>query len=364
MAERFESIDVFRGIAVLQMIFWQTFDFFSKVDIYTDEPYYIPYLNMSIHAPGLAFFAFISGVSVYVSVKRKLNNNTKKLDILLHAIKRYGGYILLSLFFTTFVFGFRIFYIWREAIQGIGFAALIAVLLVLTFRSKWIFPSLALIIAFAQPFLRKLLENSFIAQSYPLEPASFNIFSNSVSIFLNSTIRGSFSLTHILPILLGGVTLAIFLIRLHKKQLIKTSFITGLLLFFISIVMHFSYNKIDYYSWSPSYLVGFTGLSFLLFSLVEYLLLKFGKCKVTNFLGLFGKTAIIAYLFHFVVIYKPLEVFNLGNRLNQPMSYILTIISIIIIYYSCKIWLLNKKAFLDKIKQITNNIFIYSKEHK
>jgi len=119
--------------------------------------------------------------------------------------------------------------------------------------------------------------------------------------------------------------------------------------------MHFSFNKIDVYNWSSAYQIGFVGISFLVFSLIEFLLLKFGKNRISEFLNLFGKTAIIAYLFHFVVIFKSLEVLNVESTLGQPISYVLTIISVIITYYVCKIWLFNKKALFRKIKQITNS---------
>ncbi len=78
MENRIASIDIFRGIAILQLIFWQIFDFFAKVDIYTQAPYYITMFNMPINGIGVAMFAFISGASVYISVSKKLSKGGKK----------------------------------------------------------------------------------------------------------------------------------------------------------------------------------------------------------------------------------------------------------------------------------------------
>ena len=351
MAKRIESIDIFRGIAVLQMIFWQIFDFFSRTDIYEQSsPYFINIFNMPINGIGLALFTFASGASVYISITGKLKKNIKIKDIILHSTRRYGGYILLSLVFTTFVFGFNVFYTWKEAVQGIGFAALIAAMLILISRSKWFFAFFGVILAFTQPFLRAILENDFIIKNYPLEPVSFGIISNGISLFLNSTIRGFFSLTHALPMLLFGVALAAMMAKSNKEQVIRTSFLIGALMMLVSMIMHSTFNKINVYNWSTAYLIGFAGFSFLLFSLIEYALLKLGKGIITNFLSLFGKIAVVAYFLHFIIIYKPLKLLGIESIFNYPVSYLLTIISVALLYYICKAWLLNKSIILTKIR--------------
>ncbi len=353
MTKRIVSIDILRGLAVLQMIFWQIFDFFSRVDIYTsDSPYFVSMFNMPINGIGLALFAFASGASLYISVIGRLERKIRIRNIVFHSIKRYGGYIMLSLVFTTYVFGFEIFYVWKEAVQGIGFAALICAILILFCKSKWFFAILGVVFALVQPFLRALLENDFIAINYPLEPASLGLVSGLVSLLLNSTIRGFFSLTHTLPLLLFGVVLASILFGSGKKRVMGTSLFIGLIMIFSALIMHLSFNRIDVYMWSPSYQIGFIGFSFLLFVLIEYLLQRYGEGRIADFLSLFGKTAIIAYLFHFVVIYKPLSIFNAESLLGQPMSFLLTVISVAVIYYSCKVWLLNKKGFFLKIRKL------------
>ncbi len=345
---RIESIDIIRGFAVLQMIFWQTFDFFAKANIYLDEPYYNHFFNLPVHVFG-GLFIVISGASAYISVSKKIGANVKKRDILLHAIKRYGGYILLSLFFTTFVLGFRVFYTWNEAIQGIGLTVLIAVLIILFVRSKWVFAALGLVLIVAQPFLRQILENDFVYNNFPYELISFNLFSNIVSFFLNLTVRGFFSLAHLLPMALLGVFLAVLIREWDRSKVIKFSSILGFVFIMVSLVSHFLFIEINLFDRSPITPLLLVGMTFLAFGVVEHLLIRFGKGRIFNFLGLFGKTAIIAYLFHFVLIYKPLKILNIESMLGTSVSYMLTVISVIIIYYACKMWLSKKDLISNKI---------------
>ena len=353
--ERIDSIDLFRGFAILQMIFWQIFDFFARVDIYNDVPYYIPIFNMPIHGTGVAFFAFISGTSAYISLSRKLNKNAGKRDIIKHLIKRYGGYILLSLFFTTFVFEFKTFYTWSEAIQGIGLATLVAALVVMLFRSKFVLAALSLVIILAQPFLRQFIETSFIIQNFPESQISFDIFSNVISIFLNSAFRGFFSLSNLLPIALFGIILSHFLLEVNKKRVIKSSLALGIMFTLVSIFLHFSISRIDYYNRSSSYLLFYIGLSFLSFSLIEFLLKKFKRNSIFDVLVLFGKASMVAYLAHYMLIYKLLSVLNYESVFDPAISYFFAIISVISIYLICRIWLLNKQAVSNKIKSFFGN---------
>ncbi len=348
MTDRIESIDIFRGVAVLQMIFWQIFDFFATTDIYTQTPYYLPFFNMPINGIGVGLFAFISGASVYISIKKRLNKKAKNIEIICHVMKRYGGYILLSLFFTTFVFGFKTFYTWNEAIQGIGLAVLVAALIILFFRSKWVFILLSLIIILIQPFLRHSLSNNFFNQYFPLNPLFFNPISNMVSIFLNFTLRGFFSLSNLLPITLCGVFLSFLIINLKRRRLNRILSIIGGVIISFSLLLHFFIDRIDYYNRSPSYILLYIGLSFALFALIQVWLKKIQKNWISNSLILLGKSAIVAYLLHYILIYKSLELLKIESSFSPTISYIFTICSILLIYYLCNFWLENKQKLFDK----------------
>jgi len=327
MRIRYDLIDTFRGIALLQMIIWQIFDFFYVKNIYTDAPYYLEFFNMPINGIGVGLFAFIAGASIYTSIsERKKHPHSSTL---IHIFQRYGGYIVLSFFFTTFVFGFNVFYTWSEAIQGIGFAAIIAGIVILFTKSIWFTGLLGIAIIIIQPWLRPIVNSiEFFSYNY----MSFEILDNVISVFLNSTVRGFFSLSHLLPIVLFGILLGRFIVE--NKRPGKKSLILGILFIVVSLLLHFTLDPINYYGRSISYILFFIGLSFLLFAVISYIRLK------SRVLIIFGQVSLIAYVAHFLFIYKPLTLLGLESSFGLLGSWIYVIISVVILYFFSK-WLLH-----------------------
>ena len=88
MKKRIDSVDMFRGIAVLQMIIWQIFDFFYVKNIYSDPPYLLKFFNMPVNGIGLGLFAFIAGTSIYLSFSKK--KKISQTAIIKHFIKDMG----------------------------------------------------------------------------------------------------------------------------------------------------------------------------------------------------------------------------------------------------------------------------------
>ena len=333
MKSRYDLIDIFRGIALLQMIIWQIFDFFYVKDIYSDAPYYIEFLNMPVNGIGVGLFAFIAGVSVYTSISERKKHPHS--SILSHLFKRYGSYIILSLLFTTFVFGFNVFYTWSEAIQGIGFAALVAGIILLFTKSTWITGLLGIAIIIIQPWLRAIADSIEI---FSYDFLSIDIFANAASVFLNATVRGFFSLSHLLPIVLFGILLGRFIVE--NKSPAKRSLNLGMLFVVASLILHFTLNSINYYDRSISYILFYIGLSFLLFALIAYLKLK------SRVLIMFGQVSLIAYVAHFIFIYKPLSLLGIESTFGLLASWMYAITSVIILYFFSK-WLLQH---IHKIK--------------
>ena len=111
MEKRILFLDFFRGFAILHMIFWQIFDFFARVNIYSTPPFYSTLLGMPVNGIGVGFFAFISGFSVYLSInKRKQDPKPSTIN---HLIKRYGTYIILALLLSLWAFNFNTFFTWK-----------------------------------------------------------------------------------------------------------------------------------------------------------------------------------------------------------------------------------------------------------
>lgn len=337
---RFDPIDIFRGIALLQMIVWQIFDFFYIKDIYTDAPYYISVFNMPINGIGVGLFAFIAGASVFVSLSHR--DIHKKPAIIKRFLKRYGGYILLSLVFSTIVFGFNIFYTWSEAIQGVGLAALAAGLLLLYTKSAWIIGFIGAAIIIIQPWLRSLADSIVM---FPTDFISVQILINVISMFLNSTVRGFFSLSHLLPIVLFGILLGVYIVK--SKNPGRKSLMLGLLFSAVSLVLHYSFNAIDYYDRSISYIIFYIGLSYLLFALISYVKLK------SRILSKFGQASLLVYVAHFLLIYKPLQLTGLEGTFHLLESWMFTLVLIAVLYFLLHLWLQNKQKIGKNILHFT-----------
>jgi uncharacterized membrane protein len=318
MSERVDSVDILRGIAVLQMVFFQTFDFFAKADIYSDSPYYVQSMNMPVNGIGVGLFAFISGVSVYLSVSRSLSSGSGRLRILLRALRRYGGYILISLFFTYLMFGFGVFYSWGEALQGIGLSALVAALLLLSLQNIYVIAAFGILISLLQPYARTLLGQNTAA--FP-----FCVF------VLNALLLGFFSLATLLPITLFGLLLGFQIIGSGRGAAMKKSFCIGVVLISMTLLAHASGFRVDYYGRSPSFMLFFVGISYLLFSLVEFLI-GFYRGRAYGVLMVFGRKALFCYLFHFVFILKPLVYLGIEGTFGTLHSILLATLSVLVIY--------------------------------
>ena len=315
--KRIDTVDVFRGIALLQMIFWQILDFFSRANIYTDAPYYFQPFNMPINGIGVGFFAFVVGVGIYLSTTKR-----NKIEALKHGFKKYFGYILISLVFTTFVFGFPIFFGWEEVIQGIGLSGLIGFVLFLFVRSKKVLGVLAIIFILFQPFILNL------SYQYPQEGI--------VGFLVNMSSRGYFSILNILPLILIGIIIGEYFV---KKKPFKLLLILGAVLIFFSLVSHLIGFQINYYNRSTMYSVFYLGISILLLGLLGTILRKKENFILFRPLKTLGRGAFLGYLIHFLIIYKASVVFGFNSVFDFYPSLVFSIISVVIIYFIIKFWL-------------------------
>jgi uncharacterized membrane protein len=334
MSKRIIYIDLMRGFAVFQMIFWQIFDFFSKIDIYKDIPLYIAVFNMPINGIGVGLFSFISGICVYLSVNKRITKGFKKKQIFIHILKRYGGYIILSLVFTLFVFDFNTFFTFQEVIQGIGLSALISGILFLIIQSENLFFVSGILLILIQPFLRIFINN--FLQSY-----SVGIILN---FLLNAFFKGFFSLSNLLPFFLIGIYFGTKINNFKNKKFL----FYGFLFLIISIILHFSYTKIDYYNFSSSYQFFYIGLCLITLSFCKYISNKFNNSIFLNFFIIFGKSALFSYILHFLFIYKILKLFNINDSFDIIFSIVFSIAFVVMINQLAKIWRRFIKNFQDR----------------
>jgi len=331
--KRVKSIDIIRGIAVVQMVFWQIFDFFAITDIYRDSPYFIKTFNAPLHFSVLVLFLSMSGASLYISISKRLKRGETKNKIFMHTLKRYGMLIFISLFFTTFVFDFCTFFRWEEAIQGIGLTAIVTSIIILglsydveTCRKTILLLLLTITFILLQPLRADYVWA--VTRDHMFCNTNMDISQFPTSLLFNLSMRGFFSFTNLLPLMLVGILLGISLESGILKEKTFSVACLGVLLIAVAIIMNL-YSAIDFYARSYSSLLLEIGIAISLFSIVEYIIntktdgLTNNLTKnIFNFFIPFGMSSLVAYFGHFILVYKLLQIMAIytGVQLIGTMS--------------------------------------------
>lgn len=346
--QRLEYVDIFRGIALLIMITIQIFDYLSVSSIYTTPPYYVGTINSVTWVPPSLLFTFVSGMSVFLLIKKKLDRNDKSgKQTFLEVFRRYGKYVLISLPFTIIMWNIGTYFGWEEAIQGIGLTAIVTALFLIIFLkynpkinskvSYTILISLILVFGLLQSIIPKLIESSSLGTLFPMQPSSINFLSLLGGLIFNALFRGWFSVVNLFPIMLGGIIL-ISLINEDKISNKKLIILSAIPLLF-SIFLHLIGYNINYYGRSFALTTFAIGQSALICS-VTYSIYKNSTkkylLKTWNFLKIFGIAAFFVYIFHYLAILKVLEITSLKDLLPDLYSWIITIPLVILVYFSAK----------------------------
>lgn len=349
--QRLEYVDIFRGIALLIMVAIQIFDYLSVSNIYTTIPYYIATINSVTWVPPSLLFTFVSGMSVFLLVRKRLYvNNLSGKQTFLEVFKRYGKYILISLLFTVIMWNIGVYFGWEEAIQGIGLTAIFTALFLIIFfkyipkiNSKIGYITLIffiLVFGFLQSTIPGLIDSSSLGATFPRQPAGVGFLSLCGGLIFNAFFRGWFSIANLFPIMLGGIIL-ISLITVDKVSN-KKLIILSLIPLIFSILLHLFGYSINYYGRSFALTIFAIGQSALICSII-YTLYKNSTKKYLlqfwNFLRTFGVTAFFVYIFHYLVILKVLEIIHLKDLLPDLYSWIITIPLIFLVYVSARYYL-------------------------
>lgn len=309
------------------MILWQIFDFFAKVNIYDDPPFYISFLNMSVNWPGLIWFCFIAGTGMYLSVRRREENGKNQLEIAKHILKRYGGLILLSLVFTIYMGSICTFSGWGEALEGIGLGVLAAFVIVYFIKSDVILSIFIILLSIAQQIVRWYIlspEKGF--------PGCFITKAPAFELLDNILFKGLFALTHIVPMILAGVVLGKIIERYKDRTRERIVLRYALVFTILGIVLGLAGLGINYYGRSGPAIILMIGISYLLFFLIEKL---YNYKELLKPIETFGKAAIVAYLLHFAVIYKGAQLLGVADTMGILPSAVLSIILTSLLYFVC-----------------------------
>lgn len=349
LRQRLDYVDVFRGIALFIMVVIQIFDYLSVSNIYTTPPYYVEAINSVTWVPPSLLFTFVSGMSVFLLVKKRLKvNEVSGKKAFFEIFRKYGKYVLISLPFTAIMWSFSTYVWWEEAIQGIGLTAIFtALFLVIWFkyedditsnRSQLFLVSLIALFAFLQFLVPNLLEGSFLSSLFPQQPdlGNTSVFSFMGSVLFNALFRGWFSVANLFPIMLGGVLLIGFMKSgvKHKKLLVLS-----VIPLVLSVLLHLFGFHIDYYNRSFALTFFAVGQSALICSIFYGLYRRIKSknlSKVWEVLKVFGTTAFFVYVSHYLLVLKVLEVASLKDHLSDPYAWAITVPLVAFIYFLAK----------------------------
>lgn len=354
---RVESIDIVRGFAILSMMFWHIFDFFWKGNVYTDAPFVISFMQAPPNFYVVALFTAMSGASLYLSMKSKRKKGMAKMNLFKYVFVRYGKFVIFSLFFTTFIFGFCTYVKWEEAVQGITLTAIFASLPILVIDDKKhlsLFLMLcALIFFIAQPVG---VRNSWISEkNYPYCKTSSDITYLPTSIAANALFYGFFSVFRLLPFFMLGALLGIAAEKGYLKENHVKVIGIGILFAMLSFVIYYlnlrgyfgqNFSFLFYSRTYPSLILE-CSIVIILMGLAEYtikhktIILK----QLSDFVLPFGKYTLMAYFGHFMLMYKPIEIvskytqFKILDSFGYNVSFTMAVLGLLLFREMTVLWL-------------------------
>jgi len=296
--ERISAIDAVRGIAVLWMIWFQTWDFFSKdFKLYSEFWYQsFDFFNW------LPIFAIVSGLCISISVSGKLEGGWPKLKVFVHGIRRYGFYILVSFFICLWTLDLDIFLSFDEILGAIGIYALITLTLILVFHGH-----------------KFLLMIAIYLMSFRLRELFYTGFLNGENLIVPQFLRG-YTIWLMLPFFFSGVFIADMVLKKEIKNLIL--FAVSLLP--LSFMLSYLGDQTSYEFGTLSFNINNVIVVLVLFALT----IHFEKHSFLGILGFFGKHALFFCSCHYILWYKLLLETGLIKSFDLLSSVVLTVFSI------------------------------------
>ncbi|VVB75547.1 Acyltransferase family protein [Candidatus Tiddalikarchaeum anstoanum] len=316
--KRLLYVDAFRGLAIVLMVFLNVFDYVSVYDIHTEEPFYILLLNSVTILPPILLFSFVSGMSALLltdSVKKKTLNF---LQFIKKVTLRYGKYFLLSIPFTFFMWGLKVFYTWEEAIQGLSISSIITCLILYYVRDKRKLICLTVIIYLLQSFLLFSWRSYGFTGSIPFSD-DFTI----LGLLVNLIFRGWFSISNLVPFMLVG---AVFLENFRESR-VNLNILIALASFLVVITL-WPIVPVDYYMRSFTLIFYVAGMCGVITSIIYYLTMLGSMFKI---LRTFGLVSFEAYILHFLLA-KAIRLLGMGDALPFIPASIISF-SVLLLFY-------------------------------
>jgi hypothetical protein len=280
-----------RGFAVLWMVCLQILEFFS-MDF---QMYAHSLFRLFDFVNWLPTFMFVSGLSVWLLVEKRLSFGWSKWRIMFHGLKRYISYIFLSLALCLWCFSLQIFLELNEILIAIGVYALITLcLLLIFFGREWFLVPLSFLVYGLSSWFRSLLG----FQVYPFY------------LILPFFFLGSFSA------------------KLIIKRDFRGSILFEFLLLAIIATLAFAGDNFSYAEDSLGFVIFNVFLTVLLFLIVS----KFQEIRILNIFSFAGRNALFFYVFHYAVWYKLAVSLGISHSLDWTISIIWTFFSVAAIF--------------------------------
>lgn len=327
--DRLPYVDVFRGIAILVMIFFHFIHTFAPISIYTDFPYFIDTIALSadrvvdvglfIFPPPPYLFLFVAGMSSYLLVTKRRSQGFTPVATAKSVAVKYGRYVVISLPFTWFVFGLNTWLAWEEALQGIGLTVIVLGLLYLVPRFTVPVGVGVMVVAAVLQAERTVIHGLLT----DLLPATGIGLVDGVGVVLwNAVFGGYFSVTNLLPFAVGGL---IMIKLLYEKDNSGRTLMYGLGLTGLSLLLmthgfssHFHMRDL------PLAFFG-AGSSMLIYYVVFRAWQRFPEATVFSVLAAFGQVAFLVYIWTWILVIKTAEFTGIAGTLGHGEAYVVSI---------------------------------------
>jgi hypothetical protein len=272
------------------MVLFQVLDFFSRdFQMYGPTWYiFLDYVNW------LPIFMFVSGVSIWMMVDKRMRSGFSRRAILFHGLKRYGSYIFISLLLCLWVFSFQTFLNLNEILVAIGaYASVTLCLLLVFFNREWLFVPLSFLVYGLVFWFKGSLQYQFYPFYWMLPQFFLGAFS--ARLIINKSVR----------------KLALF----------------GLFLLAVTVILSFLGDDFSYADKS---------LGFVVFNAFLVVSLFIAACSFPSarigLLSFAGRNALFFYVFHYAVLFKLIVLLDVGQTFDWLSSMLLTCFGVAVIF--------------------------------
>ncbi len=323
--ERIQYVDVFRGIAILVMIFFHFIHTFSPVNVYADFPYFIedigavPFIDsfgMFMFPPPPVLFLFVAGMSSYLLVTKRRSQGVEPVPIAKNVAVKYGRYVLISLPFAWFVFDLQTWLAWEEALQGIGVTIIVLALLYLVVDLT-VFTGLT---AMTLSAVLQAYRETLFAVVTGVVPGTGNGVVDAAGLFVwDAVFGGYFSVTNLLPFAIGGL----LMIRLlYEWERPRRAVLLGAGLIVVSLVLVMAGRSLHFYHRDVPLAFFGTGSAMLIYCGVHWLWNQYPEHRVFDVMGVFGRVAFLVYIWTWILVIKVAEVSGVAGTMGHAEAWI------------------------------------------